>query len=124
MRRGCPLAPLRSRVGAPSPTRGGREADPCPQPTFVLSPKRHSLVVDLHADCVIGLEEPSDLGGNWRRPKPDPWAGPGPEQGGRGGLGPEPQDEVGGPDGEVAPPTALGHGMGRAESARFSDDLI
>lgn len=37
----------------------------------MVSLKRHSLVIDLHVDCVIGFEEPSNLEEKWRRLKPE-----------------------------------------------------
>ena len=54
-----------------------------------VSLKCHSLVIDLHMDCVIRLEEPSNLEGNWRRPKPE--VGQEAEKGGFRESVPEPQ---------------------------------
>lgn len=51
----------------PDPGKQEKVADGCPQPTFwvfTVNLKCHSLVIDLHVDCVIGLKEPSDLAGN------------------------------------------------------------
>ena len=76
----------------PDPGKQDQVADSCPQPTFwvfTVSLKCHSLVIDLHMDCVIRLEEPSNLEGNWRRPKPE--VGQEAEKGGFRESGPEPQ---------------------------------
>lgn len=58
-------------LGAPS------EPSWLPQPTF----KCHSLVIEPHMDCVIGLKEPLNLEGNWRRTKADLQVGPEAEKG-------------------------------------------
>lgn len=49
-----------------------------PQPTV----QRHSLVIEPHMDCVIGLKEPLNLEGNWRRIKADLQVGLEAEKGG------------------------------------------
>lgn len=41
----------------------------CPPPTFCI--KCHSLVIEPHLNCVIGLKKPLNLEENRRRPKPD-----------------------------------------------------
>lgn len=74
----CPSA----AATIPHPTAPNRRApsEPSwlPQPTF----KCHSLVIEPHVDCVIGLKEPLNLEENWRRTKSDLQVGPGAEKGG------------------------------------------
>lgn len=53
----------------------------CPQPTFSIF-KGHSLIIEPHVDCVIGLKEPLNLEGNRRRTKLDLQVVPEAEKGG------------------------------------------
>lgn len=74
----CPSAAA-SIPHHPAPNRrAASEPSRLPQPTF----KCHSLVIEPHVDCVIGLKEPLNLEGNWRRTKADLQVSPEAEKGG------------------------------------------
>lgn len=61
------------RPADPDPGQQERAPGGHPQPTFcifMVSVKCHSLVIELHMDCVTGLKNPLNLEVNWRRSKP------------------------------------------------------